>query len=174
MKPKHDGLFSVLVALAALVAAAAYGVLNHPVQMGHLLSARLSPLPDVRLPDAAALQRMEQLERRIGRLSQPGNLEPAPVDLALFGYRPFSLKAGGRHAGQGIADQAEPNVSMAFFSASKRFCIIDGTYYPENAQLPDGSRIAKVEARRVLIVRNGVKKWISVTGRSKPQPASGT
>jgi hypothetical protein len=173
MKPKHDALLSVVVAAAAILAAVAYVALNNPGAMGQMLSGRLTPLPEVRVPEAAALERMGQLERRIGRLSQPANPEPEPVDLALFGYHPLSLKPSASLPGQSIANEAEVTLSMAFYSPSKRFCIIDGAYYPENAKLPDGGRIVKIEARRVLIVRNGVQKWIPVTGRSKPPKATG-
>jgi hypothetical protein len=172
MKPKHDGLFSVVVAAAVICATLAYGSLKHPGEMGRMLSVHANPLPEVQVPAAAALERMEQLEKRIGRLNQPANPEPAPLDLALFGYHPLSLKPGARLPGESIDEAVEPTVSMAFYSANKRFCIIDGVYHTENAKLPDGGRIVKVEARRILIVRNGVQKWIPVTGRSKPQEAA--
>jgi hypothetical protein len=173
MKPKHDGLLTVVVAAAAVLAAAVLGVLNHPGYMGQLLSSAVKPLPQVRMPDAASLERMGQLERRIERLRQPSNPEPASVDLALFGHYPASLIKSGSLAGRSGADGLEPKVSLAFFSPTRRFCIIDGVFYAEHARLQDGGTIAKIEARRVLILRNGVKKWIPVTGRSKAADVSG-
>jgi hypothetical protein len=173
MKPKHDGLLAAGVAAAAVFAAAALGVLDHPDNLGRMLASGVKPLPQVQMPDATSLERMGQLERKIERLSQPSNPEPASVDLALFGHYPASLNKSGNLAGQSSTDGLEPKVSLAFFSTTKRFCIIDGVYYAEHARLQDGGTIAKIEARRVLILRNGVKKWIPVTGRSKATDASG-
>jgi hypothetical protein len=112
------------------------------------------------------MQEIGLLSKDIKRLAYP----PAnnrPVDLGLFGYRPSDQY--GRAVPAGSQQRPNPfgyHVSLAFYSAKEQFCIIDGSFYRRGAVLPNEDRIVKIESRRVLIARKGVRQWIPVAERA--------
>jgi hypothetical protein len=56
------------------------------------------------------------------------------------------------------------NLSFAFVSDSKKFCVINGKFYSEGNTLPDGALIDRVESERVRVYKNKLEKWLAVTG----------
>jgi hypothetical protein len=51
--------------------------------------------------------------------------------------------------------------------------VIDGSFYEEGADLPDGARIEKVEPNRVLLRKKEFTAWISVGAQAKSTGSHG-
>lgn len=166
MKRKHQGLIAVVLLTSGFMLAGGYALYGNWRTKPALPTRPVAPLPDVKVPGPATLQEIGRLSKDFKRLAYPPPASPRSVDLALFGYRPSDRSGGAVLAGsKGRPNAFDYHVSLAFYSAQEQFCIIDGSFYHAGAVLPDGGRIVKIESRRVLIARKGVRRWISLSER---------
>jgi len=122
-----------------------------------------TPLSPVTIPDPKTISEMERLEGKMDQLSHPMASNKAPVDLGLFGYRPISR---ARYTTAGKKPLLPPgmhySLTLAFSGGTKRFCVIGGQFYEEGASLPDGARIVKIRANRVLVRKQRFTSWVPV------------
>jgi len=54
-----------------------------------------------------------------------------------------------------------PSLTFAFVSDRQKFCIIDGSFYGERSELPDGGKVLKIEPQRVWVKKEGVTVSVS-------------
>ena len=104
---------------------------------------------------------MNRLYDRLPDIARP--VEPAggPLDLRLFGYRKVEKAAPpAAIVEKPVEDPMTYNLTFAFYAQRRRFCIINQTIYTEGKQLPDGSRVLKIEPRRVLLDQDGQRQWV--------------
>ncbi|MBW2095137.1 MAG: hypothetical protein JRI80_09630 [Deltaproteobacteria bacterium] len=163
MRKKYLPIYAVAFFLLAFGLAGfyAYLVLTNPLRVKPVSPAK--PVPALLVPDEQTLDEMAKLEKQMGRLLQPVPEKMEPVNLKLFGYEPVregKLKHG--RGGPGLLRENMHLLTMAFKGMTKGFCVIDGTFYPQGASLPDGSIIRRVERNRVLLVKRNRKIWIDM------------
>jgi len=177
MRKKYLPIYAVSLFVLALALAGvyAYRVLANPIRVKRMPS--MKPVSTVLVPDEKTLDEMAKLENQMGELLQPVAEKAEPVNLRLFGYEP--VRKGKLNHGRGGPGLLRKNVhllTMAFKGMTKGFCVIDGTFYPQGASLPDGSIIRRVERNRVLLVKRKQKIWIGMVkeGPIQEQKASKT
>jgi len=163
MRRKYLSIYAVSLLFAASVAAGfyAYWILSMPIRVK--ASPRAKPVSMITVPDEQTMREMSRLQNEMGRLTQPVSGGREPVNLKLFGYEP--VQPGQLHrAGRGVAYGQENThlLTMAFRGGDKGFCVIDGTFYAQGGNLPDGSIIRRVERNRVLLVKRKRKIWVDM------------
>ncbi len=172
MTKKYVSIYTVSILLVALAVAGfqAYRVFASPIRVKRLVVQK--PVSTVMVPDEQVLREMASLQNDMGKLIQPISVQREPVNLKLFGYEAVQRgKMRKRLSGLGLGWNNTHFLTMAFKGAKKGFCVIDGTFYPQGAQLPDGSIIRTVERNRVLLVKRKRKIWVDMVkeGRIKEQ-----
>lgn len=163
MKRKYHGLTVLSVSMAALMLIGVYAETGlwqkndaikgrPPLSAGH-----------IKMPTEKQVRLMDRLYNRMESLAVPVKRPVAGKALSLFGYR-----GPGRAAlGDGMADRGglEPSgfhLSMVVLAGLNSYCIVDGKFMTEGARMEDGTRVLKIESRRVLVGRNHERKWITL------------
>ena len=168
MKRKHTYLVSIGVMMLSLLLAGLWFAYGRPNKGLQSTQRRLPPMPTITMPSPQALAEIDRLENRLNRLAALTGDDQAAPDLRLFGYR---IRDSFTPATYPVDDfkpaVAEYSLTFAFASEKKRYCIINGTFFSEGDRLPDGGRILKVEASRVLIEKEAFKQWV-IIDKSKP------
>lgn len=170
MKRKHSGLLTFILIFLALSVTVLYAIHDHGKETDKIrISSREKPLPVVSVPASSLVKEIENLEKIMTDLPRPQRPDLSPVNLSLFGYQPMG-KLGFAPRGKKtvLPTRMDYNLSLAFTSGKRRFCVIDGTFYTEEGHLPDGARIMKIEPNRVLIGKRQIKEWISVAEGIQP------
>ena len=164
MKRKHHGLLSVALMLLAMGAAGAYAVDRiWRTQKAVVIPAVGVPLSEIFVPGPEQMKTTKQLSLRMADLQFPHKTDQTPVRLTLFGHYPAVAPDQSRRSLATTGLDAVPlTLTFAFTSGKRQFCIIDGAFYQVGSTLPDNSRIARIESRRVLIERGGEKRWIQL------------
>lgn len=163
MKVKHFYIVcfvAVLVVLCGSVILVAYSVFESPQSMWQGVSFKGI---SAAFPAHDLLEDINRLEPLMEALAQPRPRERRGVRLDAFGYREvrpfgFSLERSRLRLKRGFSH----SVTFAFCGARKRFCVVDGSFYPEGASLPNGGRILHVTPERILIEEGNIRKWIPV------------
>lgn len=169
MKRKYKGLTSICMVLAALIASVIYALTISWGSGSEPQVVRRAPDNSVNIPSPDAVKEMMRASMTLADLANPSGRDAVPSDLSLFGRQPVqSGPAGFNHSySHATANRSVGHsVSLAFSSGRKKFCIVDGTFYKEQSDLPQGGKILKIESTRILVDKNGVHKWISVDGSS--------
>ena len=168
MKRKHWTAIAFLLAITPLGVTGLNGfkLLQNP---GYTRAAANPPLRSVKIPTPGDVREIVKLTSEIRALNAGLASDETQVDLTLFGYEPSE----DNNTSDALHDptQEENNahsqlayaVTLTFASETKRFCVIDGKFYPEGGILPDGARILAIEAQQVLIHKFNLKRWIPVT-----------
>jgi hypothetical protein len=163
MRKKYLPTYAISLFLLAFGLAGFYGyrALANPVRVERI--SLVKPVSTLLVPDEQALGEMAKLQDQMGRLLQPVPEKLEPVNLRLFGYEP--VRQGALRQGNGGTGLLRENIhllTMAFKGMTKGYCVIDGSFYPQGASLPDGSIIRRVERNRVLLVKRKQKLWIDM------------
>ena len=123
--------------------------------------SQVRPLPDIVVPNSSEIKEISRLYNRLPDIAQPGEQTGGPLDLQLFGYRKVEkVVAPPVTIEKPVQDPMTYNLSFTFNSERRRFCIIDQTIYTEGKELPDGTRVLKIEPRRILLDQDGHQEWI--------------
>jgi len=169
VKRKFQGLMSIGLMVSAVAIAAAYAASASWKAAGESQVPREVRPPEISVPGPAVMKEISQAGRAMASLAIPPGSDLAPPKLALFGYPKdvfgqavLSKGIGGNHHIR--KRPMDYTVSFAFTSGKKRFCIIDGSFYTEKSDLPQGGKILKIESRRIHINKDGVDKWVTVAG----------
>jgi len=165
VKRKYKGVVSICLVLAALIASIIYaftmswGIGSEPQLV------RKAPDNRLNIPSPAAVKEMMQASMTLAQLANPSGKESGPLDLSIFGH-PYQVdgptgfkQTFGHSAANSTIDHS---LSLAFSSGKKKFCIVDGAFYGEQSDLPQGGKILTIESTRILVDNNGVQKWIWV------------
>jgi hypothetical protein len=169
MKKKHHGLLSAILIFLAIGVMSLYAVNRTWRTQAGIQRPHVKPLPKVFVPGTAEIKMAEQLNRRMDVLSFPHQTDRVPVNLALFGYfAPSESDRSGAAKDVAGLDKKSYLLTFAFASDAKQFCIINGSFYQTGSLLPDESTIFKIESRRVLVAKEGVKRWIYLAEEDLP------
>ena len=161
LKSKHQNLAVTLVLVCSILAGLSYAI-YHFQSVSYSESIGSTPvLSQVNVPTSKEMHTMGQLKRKLKDLAAPKESIRGPVALEIFGYRrPGFNRTGANDASDESLEQLNYVLTFTFSSGSRRFCIIDGVFYPKGAILPDGARIVQIEAYRVLIRKKERQIWI--------------
>jgi hypothetical protein len=178
--PKRDGMLAIGLVTLALATALGYLYLGAWRQTPATAASPLPALPDIQVPDDAAVKEMATLGKRLNRLAYPHATGSRQVALGLFGYTPAvtGLRGkSGQSAGRLTPVQFDYTLSFALAAGRKRLCLLDGQLYTKGAVLPDGGRILAIEPERVLIEKAPLQRWVYLQdpqlGRESPTEAHG-
>ena len=161
MKRKHQGFSALLIICIAIGSAGIYQLSGVWSQAASLKIAPPKILPDIQLPGAVAMGDIKRLSKEMQNLAYPEKTQQQSPQLGLFGYYPMT-KHGVIVKREKRLQPVIFNYSLTFAiaSAKKSFCVIDGKFYQQGSQLPDGGRILKIDSKRVLIKKSKISKWI--------------
>jgi len=170
MKRKYHGLISIIIIVVVLIPTAIYAVysLQDPVRVKSLRVADGSS--EYAVPDMVVMKEIPNLEKKMMELTSP--VETASVADQSIRFWHYSDQNYFRHK---TIDQEVETVNLkasyaltfTFASGEKKFCVIDGSFYPQGAQLPDGGKILKIEAGRVWVKKGESITWISLPETTK-------
>ncbi len=170
MKRKHSGLLTFILIFLTLSITVLYATQDHGKEIDTIrISSGVKSLPVVSVPASSLVKDIENLEKIMTDLPRPQRPDLSPVNLTLFGYQPMGkLRVASRGKQTVLSTRMDYNLSLAFTSGKKRFCVIDGTFYTEGGHLPDGAIIIKIEPNRALIGKRQIKEWISIAEGIQP------
>ena len=171
MKRKYSGLSAFIIFFLTVLLAVSYATWGSERSVGRMHTLRkVKPPVDISVPSPSAIREMEKLQQGMKKLFEPREIGLSPVNLILFGYQPMGKsRITLKGAGTGLTARMDYNLSLAFVSGKRRFCIIDGSFYEQGNHLKDGEKIIKIESNRVLIGNRQIKEWIPLAEREKIQ-----
>lgn len=163
MKRKFNGLITIGMVAAALIAFAVYAVHISKKTTLRARQARVKEIPKISIPNPGTLKEIERVEKQMDRLPHPTAAADEQVNLALFGYYPMKrTTARAIIRRPDLPVRFDHSLTFSFSSATKKFCIIDDVFYSEGSLLPDGGTVLQIEPGRVLIKKQQFQHWISI------------
>lgn len=170
MKRKHHGLISIVIVVVVLLPTVIYAVysLQDP-NMGN--TVRLTGTPSgFTVPDITIMKEISKLERKMMDLNNPVELESTSDQHIRFWHysdQHYSRNKTIGQLGERVHFKAAYALTFTFASGEKKFCIIDGSFYPQGADLPDGGKIIKIESGKVWVKKGELTTWISLAETTK-------
>ena len=184
MKRKHQGVAAIVCTLGTFILTIFF-IWNAPSgQTPYRKKMMMDQADNLSLPDTETLKTMSMLFLEMPGLVFPdGNASTAEgaVDLSMFGYRPEdenwmsgqSEKSKNENQETTLTEMAYA-LSFSFSSGTKKYCIVDGKFYSEGADLADGGKIELITPNAIWVRKNGFGKWIYVTGPKMNDPSTQT
>lgn len=170
MKRKYHGLISIIIIVVILIPTAIYAVysLQDPINVKsfHLTDG----LSEYAVPDVVVMKEIPKLEKKMTALASPDNTEPvADQSIRFWQYsdQNYTRYKTVDEEAQRIDLRTSYKLSFTFASGEKKFCIIDGSFYPQGAELPDGGKILKIETGKVWVKKGDLMSWISLPDTTK-------
>lgn len=160
MKRKHFPLISAGLFLVSIIGAILYTMVVGGKVTKEIRVKMVKNFPTIPVPAPAAVKEMEELGNKVKGLSQPNISQGDRLNLSLFGYR--RREREGSVNVYGDIGTNHYSLTLAFASGKNRYCVIDGAFYPEGGKLPDGGRVARIRRDKVLIVKRGLRVWVSL------------
>ncbi len=171
MKNKHQGLINIIIFCMSIAIVILYGFYQANQIKGSIQISSPAIIPQINVPDPATLAYIDFLNQRLADIAQ---LKPSDsqVDLSLFGFDPNETNNNKNTPEQKEKTLSDPrsdpdmetvfsyHLTLCLTSPSGSFCSIDGKLYKENATLPDGAKIIKIENDRVSISNRNRTAWI--------------
>ncbi|MGD9231245.1 MAG: hypothetical protein PVJ20_10565 [Desulfobacterales bacterium] len=170
MKRKYHGLISIVIIAILLVPTAIYAVYFSQVFVDTDTIGLTKNLPEFTVPNQAVIKEISHLEKEMIHLVNP--VESESITDRKIRFWQYSDQYYGQHT---TTDSGNENVNsktayaltFTFASGEKKFCIIDGSFYTQSADLPDGGKIIKIEPGRVWVKKGDVTKWILLPETTK-------
>jgi len=163
MKIKHLYLLNFVV-LVVMGGVGIYFLVRAALQSPHFLPRRPVALGALgEQPSPEMLADIQLLEGELDLLARPKAGKSTNVSLRAFGYEEVRKSVGIAKGRQlHLRPRRKHTVSFAFVGDGKGFCVIDGSFYPQGASLPEGERILKVLPHKVLIEKGKIRSWFPV------------
>ncbi len=169
MKRKYHGLISIVIIVVVLIPTAIYAV--YSFQGAKTKPFRLTGTSsEYTVPDMTVMKEISELERKMIELANP--VEPESMSDQSIRFWHYSDNDYSRYktidqGGEKVNLTATYALTFTFASGEKKFCIIDGSFYPQGAELPDGGKILKIESGKVWVKKGELMTWISLPETSK-------
>jgi len=170
MKRKHHGLISIVIIVVVLIPTAIYAVyfLQVPVKSNTVRFMETSS--EFIVPDMTVMKEISKIESKMMELANP--IEPESVSDQSIRFWQYSDQNNSRYktldqGGETVDFKATYALTFTFTSGEKKFCIIDGSFYPQGADLPDGGKILKIESGKVWVKKGELTTWISLPETTK-------
>lgn len=170
MKRKYHGLISIVIIVVVLIPTAIYAVysIQAPVKGDTVRLAGTSS--EFAIPDMTVMKEISKLESKIMALANP--IEPKlvydqPIRFWQYSDQHYFRNKTIDQGGDRVDFKATYTLTFTFSAGEKKFCIIDGSFYPQGAELPDGGKILKIESGKVWVKKGELTKWISLPETTK-------
>jgi len=170
MKRKHHGLISIIIVAVVLLPTAIYAVysLNVPIK-GDTIGAKGTSSQNI-VPDVTVIKEISKLEKKMTELAKPIEMESVPDQTIRFWqysdqHSPHYKRIHKK--GEKANFEAIYALTFTFASGKKKFCIIDGSFYGQGADLPGGGKILKIESGKVKVKKGELMSWISLPETTK-------
>ena len=169
MKRKYHGLISIVIIVVVLIPTAIYAV--YSFQGAKTKPFRLTGTSsEYTVPDITVIKEISELERKMIELANP--VEPESMSDQSIRFWHYSDNDYSRYktidqGGEKVNLTATYALTFTFASGEKKFCIIDGSFYPQGAELPDGGKIMKIESGKVWVKKGELMTWISLPETTK-------
>jgi hypothetical protein len=170
MKRKHHGIISIIIIVVVLIPTAIYAVYSLQVPLNGNTFHSPGTSSEFVVPDMTVMEEISKLEKKMAKLANP--IEPESLSGQPIRFWQYSDQHYPRY---NSIDQREGNVNFktayaltfTFASGEKKFCIIDGSFYPQGADLPDGGKILKIESGKVWVKKGELTTRISLPVNAK-------
>ena len=170
MKRKHHGLISIVIIVVVLIPTAIYAVyfLQAPVKSNTVRFMETSS--EFIVPDMTVMKEISEIEGKMMELANPIELESVSDQPIRFWH--YSDQNNSRYktidpGGENVDFKAAYALTFTFTSGEKKFCIMDGSFYSQGADLPDGGKILKIESGKVWVKKGELTTWISLPETTK-------
>ena len=170
MKRKYNGLIAIVIIGVILLPTAIYAI--YPSQIpGGIHNARVRGFAsDFSIPDAAVMKKIYSLDKEMVDIANP-NASRSAVDRDIRFWRysdqNYHRYTATRQSQKNIDARIAHTLTFTFASNEKKFCIIDGSFYAQGAELPDGEKIVEIETGRVQVKKGKTIQWISLSESTK-------
>jgi hypothetical protein len=170
MKRKHHGLISIVIMVVVLIPTAIYAVyfLQVPVKGDTVRLAGTSS--EFTIPDMTVMKEISKLEGKMTALANPVEPESVydqPIRFWHYSDQHYSPNKTIDQGGERVDFKLIYALTFTFTSGEKKFCIIDGSFYPQGADLPDGGKILKIKSGKVCVKKGELTTWISLPETAK-------
>lgn len=168
MKKKHRGILSISIMAVAIGAAVAFYFSGYWRTDEFGVAEPDTAFATAAIPGQNLYDELRNISRNLDFIAQPVAADTADVDLILFGHaKPKKADPEIKDDVETAPDPISYRLSFVFSSAQKKICILDGAFYSEGNELPDGAKILTIKADRVLIRKDQLEEWILT--QSKPE-----
>lgn len=168
MKRKYHGVIVAGMAMAVIVVVSGYAG-SGLWQKTEAVSRIPHPaVIDVKAPSETQVRQMDRLYERMHALAAPSKRNVAARKLSLFGYQGPGNADADLGGNDGSLEQAGFQLTLVVLAGFGSYCIVDGNFMAEGAQMDDGTKVLKIESHRVLIARRHERKWIYLENQSTP------
>lgn len=161
MKPRYHGIFSVVLFAATLLIGGVYYYSGWWRSAGTRIQGTPAPPAHAWVPSSRQIDAMQQLAAELPMLASPAARAGGAASLQLFGQR-AETDLQEMTASRQVNEEIVHHLSLTLMAGPVRYCIIDGDFYTEGAQLPDGAVVVAIDHQRVLLVRNDTMQWITM------------
>ena len=170
MKRKYNGLVAIVIIGTVLLPTAIYAVYSSQIA-GKTDNARLTVFPsEFNVPDTAVMKKISVLEKEMVDIANPKiTKSTSGRDIRFWRYsdQNYHRYATNKQGKENIDAKTAHELTFTFASRKKRFCIIDGSFYTQGAELPGGAKIVKIEPGRVRVEKGTSARWISLSETTK-------
>lgn len=170
MKRKQQGLISILIVVFILIPTAIYAVYFLQVSVeGNTVRSPKMPSEYI-VPDTTVLKEISMLEKKMTELANPVDLESLPdkpIRFWQYSDQPYHRYKTFNHGEEKANFNTVYTLTFTFTSGEKKFCVIDGSFYPQGAELQDGGKILKIKSGKVLVKKGELTRWISLPETTK-------
>ena len=170
MKRKYHGLISMVIIVVVLIPTAIYAVYSLQDPIRDKPFRLTGPQSDYTVPDISVMREISKLERKMNEFIDKN--EPDMVFDQPIRFWRYSDQYNSRHktidqGGEKHNLAATYALTFTFASGGKKYCIINGSFYPQGAELRDGGEIMKIESGKVWVKKGELTTWISLPETTK-------
>ncbi|MBU0991960.1 MAG: hypothetical protein KJ737_05650 [Proteobacteria bacterium] len=165
MKRKYQGMLAAIILVSVTAVSVIYGLYGDGAGTQSRMEKVKMSYDQINAPDQKELGFIKRLDKDLSSLVFPGGPDKMPANLFLFGYQYPEENVRQKTVSEPqIAPDIRLDYGVTFVFSSKegKYCMVDGHFYTEGADLPDGGNIEKIGESAIYIRKNRVGKWIPV------------
>jgi len=170
MKRKHHGIISIIIIVVVLIPTAIYAVYSLQVPLKGNTVRLPGTSSEFIVPDMTVMKEISKLEKKMAKLANPIELESLsdqPIRFWQYSDQHYP-RYNSIYQGEGKVNfKTAYALTFTFASGEKKFCIIDGSFYPQGADLPDGGKVLKIESGKVWVKKGELTTRISLPVTAK-------
>jgi hypothetical protein len=170
MKRKHHGMISIIIIAVLLIPTVIYAVYSLQIPLKGNTVRLTGVSSEYIVPDMTVMKEISKLEKKMAKLANPIELESLsdqPIRFWQYSDQHYPRYKTINQGGEKINFKTAYALTFTFASGEKKFCIIDGSFYPQGADLPDGGKILKIESGKVWVKKGELTTRISFPDTAK-------
>ena len=170
MKRKQHGMISIIMIVMVLIPTAIYAVYSLQVPLKGNTIRLAGASSNFIVPDMTVMKEISKLEKKMVKIANPIELESLsdqPIRFWQYSDQHYPRYKTIEQGGEKVDLKTAYALTFTFASGEKKFCIIDGSFYTQGADLPDGGKILKIESGKVWVKKGELMTWISLPVTAK-------